>query len=859
MKEPLAEFLERLGEGDADSFGALTSFIEWVQTSQGFSLYPAQEEALTGLAMESHVVLSTPTGTGKSLVAAGAHFLALQRGERTVYTAPIKALVSEKFFDLVELFGAANVGMITGDSAINSEAPIICCTAEILANLSLRDPQADNITQVVMDEFHYYAEPDRGWAWQVPLLLMQDAQFLLMSATLGDMSELAADLRERSGRDVELVTGVDRPVPLEFSYAVTPVHETVEKLQADAKTPIYLVHFNQAQAVERAQAISSLKLISKEQRNEIAAVIGNFTFAKGFGQILSRYVRAGIGVHHAGMLPKYRRLIEQLAQRGLLRVICGTDTLGVGINVPIRTVVLTALTKFDGSKMRRLSAREFHQIAGRAGRAGFDSRGDVVIEAPEHEIENLKAELKAADKPGKRKKVAKKQAPAGFVTWNEGTMERLITSEPEPLVSRMRVTHSMVLSVISRNETRENQAIGVMRRLIFDSHEPAQNKFAHARRAIEIFRTLRRSQIVEVDSSTGNRLLRLTVDLQENFALNQPLSPFAIASIELLDPESEQYALDVISIIEATLEDPRVILRAQEHRARGEAIGTMKADGIEYEERMELLEEVTYPKPLEELLEAAYESYVHDVPWARDFQISPKTVVRDMIERAFSFRDLVNFYDLGRAEGVVLRYLSDAYRALNQTVPASAKTEELSAYIDWLGELARQVDSSLLDEWEALSHPEQLIEEHQHTGTGAKADGQISAPQSVRPLTHNTNAFRVMVQNAVFQRVQAAAHEQYSRLADLDSAHGFTRRRWEQALDTYYDEYDSLGFGAEARNPTLLTVDREDSRKWVFRQTFDDPSNDHDWGITGYVDLDASDEDGEAVIIVQHVGPFGEA
>lgn len=600
-------------------------------------------------------------------------------------------------------------------------------------------------------------------------------------------------------------------------------------------------------------------MVDRAGRDEIAEAIGAFKFSAGFGQTLSRLVRSGIGVHHAGMLPKYRRLVEQLAQRGLLKVICGTDTLGVGINVPIRTVVITALTKFDGEKMRRLSAREFHQIAGRAGRAGYDTEGDVIVLAPEHEVENAKQSAKAAAKAAAGKKVGKgpkkKAAPQGFVAWNEQTLERLVASEPEPLVSRMRVTHSMVLGVIGRGEEWEGEALNTMQMLIFDSHEPKAAKFAHARTALEIFRTLRNGGIVEVHEERGEKLLRLTVELQSNFALNQPLSPFALAAIELLAPESESYALDVISIIEATLEDPRAILRAQEHRARGEAVAAMKADGIEYDERMELLEQITYPKPLEELLGEAYDAYVKEVPWARDYELRPKSVVRDMIERAFGFRDLVSHYQLGRAEGGVLRYLSDAYRAFERTIPESAKTPELDELIDWLGELVRQVDSSLIDEWEELANPEAVAE---HAAREEADD--VLAPPTARSLLANERAFLVMVRNALFRRVQAAAFERYDELDELDGPQGFGAERWREALDGYYTEYEEIRVDADARAAGLLHLDRSGAPEgtWSFRQVLLDPAGDHDWAIEGDIDLVESEALGEAVVRVTRVGPLAE-
>ena len=863
----LAAILDELqvqGAAPPDADETYARFETWVADELALTLYPAQEEALLSLAFGEHVILATPTGTGKSLVAMGAHFAALCRGERTVYTAPIKALVSEKFFALVEVFGAERVGMVTGDTSINPDAPVLCCTAEILANLALRDRDAGGIAQVVMDEFHFYADPERGWAWQVPLLMMPSAQFLLMSATLGDVTDLAEDLTRRTGRAAARVTGVERPVPLHFSYEVKAVHEAVEELLQNRGTPAYLVYFNQSHAVEQAQALASIRVVDRAGRDEIAEALGDFRFSTGFGQTLSRLVRSGLGVHHAGMLPRYRRLVEQLAQRGLLRVICGTDTLGVGINVPIRTVVLSGLTKFDGERMRRLSAREFHQIAGRAGRAGFDTEGDVIVLAPEHEVENARQSAKSLAKAAAGKKAGKgpkkKSAPPGFVAWSEQTLDKLVASEPEPLVSRMRVTHSMVLSVIGRGERREGEALATMRTLVFDSHEPRHAQFEHARTALAIFRTLRQGGIVEVvhgpfDELRGReqRLLRLTVELQSNFALNQPLSPFALAAIELLDPESPDYALDVISVIEATLEDPRAILRAQEHRARGEAISAMKAEGIEYDQRMELLEEVAHPQPLRELLGEAYEAYAKEVPWARDYELRPKSVVRDMVERAFGFRDLVSFYGLGRAEGSVLRYLSDAFRAIERTVPERAKSPELEELIDWLGELVRQVDSSLLDEWQALHDESNAL----GGATGAADGGSLRSAargEAPRSLLANERAFTVMVRNALFRRVQAAAFERYDELAELDGPHGFGAERWRDALDGYFGEHDEIRIDADARSARLLELDRTGPDVWRFRQVLLDPRGDLDWGIEGAVDLEASERLGEPVILVEGVG-----
>jgi superfamily II RNA helicase len=822
--------------GTAEPDAVFDAFAGWAK-QQGLALYPHQEEALIEVVSGANVILSTPTGSGKSLVAAGAHFAALAAGQRSFYTAPIKALVSEKFFALCAAFGADRVGMMTGDASVNADAPIICCTAEVLASIALRDGADAGVGQVVMDEFHYYADPDRGWAWQVPIIELTAAQFILMSATLGDVSRFEADLTRRTGRPTAVVRSAERPVPLLYSYVITPLHETLEELLTTHQAPVYVVHFTQAAAIEQAQALMSVNVCTRAEKDEIAALIGGFRFTAGFGRTLSRLVRHGIGVHHAGMLPKYRRLVETLAQAGLLKVICGTDTLGVGINVPIRTVVFTALSKYDGSKTRLLQAREFHQIAGRAGRAGFDTSGRVVVQAPEHVIENEKALAKAGDDAKKRRKVVRKKPPQGFVSWGQPTFERLVAADPEPLTSSFRVSHAMLLNVIAR----PGDAFTAMRHLLTDNHEDRAAQRQHIHQAIAIYRALLAGGVVErlAEPDAEGRQVRLTVDLQFDFALNQPLSPLALAAIDLLDRDAPDYPLDVVSAIEATLDNPRTVLSAQQFRARGEAVAQMKADGLDYDTRMDRLESVTHPRPLADLLEAAYGMYRRGHPWVADYELAPKSVVRDMYERAMTFVEYVGFYGLSRSEGLVLRYLADAYKALRQTVPDEAKTEELTDLIEWLGELVRQVDSSLLDEWEQLRDP-----------SGVLATGEPSRPPAV---TGNPRAFRVLVRNALFRRVELAALGHYAELGELDADAGWDAAAWEAAVEPYFDVHDEIGTGPDARGPALLIID-EGAQAWTVRQIFDDPAGDHDWGFSAEVDLAASAEAGQAVLRVTEVG-----
>jgi superfamily II RNA helicase len=828
---------DRLPDGD-DPDAVFTAFAQWT-AEQGFDLYPHQEEALIEIVSGANVILSAPTGSGKSLVATGAHFTALARDDRTFYTAPIKALVSEKFFALCDIFGPDEVGMMTGDGTVNGGAQIICCTAEVLANLALREGTAADVGQVVMDEFHYYADPDRGWAWQVPLIELPQAQFVLMSATLGDVTRFEADLTRRTGRPTAVVSSAERPVPLSFSFAMTPLHETVRELLDTHEAPIYIVHFTQAAAIEQAQALMSVNVSTRAEKDEIAELIGRFRFSSGFGKTLSRLVRHGIAVHHAGMLPKYRRLVETLAQAGLLKVICGTDTLGVGINVPIRTVLFTGLSKYDGTRTRLLMAREFHQIAGRAGRAGFDTMGRVVVQAPEHVIENERALAKAGDDPKKRRKVVRRKPPEGMVSWGQPTFDRLVTAEPEPLRSSFAVSHAMLLNVISR----PGNAFRAMMHLLRENDEdlPAQRRHVH--QAIAIYRALLAGGVVQrLDAPDADgRCVRLTVDLQEDFALNQPLSPLALAAIELLDRNAPEYPLDVLSVIEATLENPRQVLSAQLFRARGEAVAAMKAEGIEYEERMDLLEAVTYPRPRADLLEAAYNIYKQGHPWVADHELSPKSVARDMFERAMTFGEYIHFYGLARSEGLVLRYMADAYKAMRQTVPEDARTEELSDLIEWLGELVRQVDHSLIDEWEKLRNP---VEEAEHL-----------AADRPPALTGNKRAFRVLVRNALFRRVELAALRRWEDLGDLDGDDGWDAADWSEALEPFFEEHDEIRTGPDARGPAMLIIEeRPADGEWRVRQIFDDPEDDHDWGFSAAVDLQGSDEAGEAVIRVLSVG-----
>ena len=817
---------------------ALDLFLGWVE-SRGIELWDHQAEALLDLAAGNHVILGTPTGSGKSMVALGMCFLAVCTDRRAYYTAPIKALVSEKFFELVNVLGRDNVGMITGDVAINSGAPVICCTAEILANDALRGGEHADVGCVAMDEFHFYADRDRGWAWQVPLLALPNTQFLLMSATLGDVDDIADSLEGRTGRAVDRVLDAERPVPLEYRFVDTTLEGTVELAIRNGEAPVYVVHFSQDAALKSAQALASYGVSSKEQREAIKQAIKGTRFTTGFGKTLRRLLGCGVGVHHAGMLPRYRLLVEKLAQQGLLPVICGTDTLGVGINVPIHTVLLTALSKFDGRRMRHLNAREFHQIAGRAGRSGFDTEGLVVAEATEYDIENARALRKAGGDPKKaRQKSRAKRPPEGFVGWNEQTFDRLVAATPEKLHPRMRVTHSMVLAEVSQG----GDAWARVHELVDASAQPDDEKALLAQRADEIFATLLDAGVVTKREGPDGDYWSTTIDVPEDFALDQPLSPFLLAALELLDPESETYALDVISMVESTLEDPNQILRAQQRIERDRAMTRMKSEGIDYDERIDRLQEVTWPKPLADVLEPAFERYCEEVPWARDYELSCKSVLRDMVETASDFKGYIQRYGIARSEGTLLRYLSEAFRALDRTVPAEKRDERLDDIVSWLRRVVRTVDSSLMDEW---------------AGTETDEVDAGAAPGEADVVVRDRRGVTLLVRNALWARVRLAASGRTDELGELDADWGWREMPWRRALDGFYEQHDEILLDGDARSSAFLQVDETAEKTehlWHVHQAFHDVDGDSDFGIWADVDLDATQDEGAVIFRNYHVG-----
>ena len=818
---------------------AFMMFLEY-EESCGIELWPHQEEACMALALGDHVVLGTPTGSGKSTVALWLAFLALATGQRMYYTAPIKALVSEKFFDFVARLGRDNVGMVTGDVSINASASVICCTAEILANEALRYGSDANVAYAALDEFHFFGDRERGWAWQVPLLTLPYTQFLLMSATLGDTTAVREKIEEQTGRSVTTVADAPRPVPLEYLFADdTALEGTVELALRRDEAPLYIVHFSQDEALKSAQALASFGISSKEQRQAIKEAVGGGRFTTAFGKTLKRLLLMGVGVHHAGMLPRYRRTVEQLAQLGLLPVICGTDTLGMGINVPIRTVLLTALAKYDGTRVRRLNAREFHQIAGRAGRSGFDTQGTVIAQATKYDIERKRALAKAGGDPKKARKIKTSKPPEGFVGWNEDTYRRLVDAAPETLRPRMEMTHAIALAEVMQG----GPAWQRTHDLVDDSLQSDEEKERLHLRVDEVFATLQAAELIGCErDEDGEEDWFVQGEVPEGFALDQPLSPFLLATLELLDRESDTYALDVISLVEATLEQPRQVLRAQEKEARSAAVAAMKADGVDYEERMERLEEITYPKPLEDLLSAAFDAYCRSMPWALDYELAPKSVLRDMVETASDFKTYVQRYGLSRCEGILLRYLSDAFHVLDRTVPPDAYDERLDDIVCWLGWLVRSIDSSLFDEW---------------AGNEDEGGADAAAPEAEDVVVVDRRAVQLLVRNALFARVRLAALGKVEELGALDADWGYTAARWSEVLDAFYAEHEEILLNGDARSSAYLDVDESSEQSehlWHVRQIFLDSDADLDFRIEADLDLDATQEEGQAVFVNYRVG-----
>ncbi|MEW6435300.1 MAG: DUF3516 domain-containing protein [Myxococcota bacterium] len=841
---PLAALLPPKGGPRLSTDEILDRFVSYV-ASTGLSLYPAQEEAMLELLGGKHVVLATPTGSGKSLVALALHFQAMAEGKTSFYTCPIKALVNEKFFALCDAFGAENVGMMTGDAAINRDAPILCCTAEILSNLSIRQ-QRQFADAVVMDEFHYYGDKDRGVAWQVPLLSLPDTQFLLMSATLGDTSAIAQSLTAITRREVAEIRSAQRPVPLDFRYAETPLHETVQDLLHENKAPVYLVNFTQRSAAEQAQNLMSVDVCTKEEKQKLKEALQGVRFDTPFGKDLKRLLLHGIGLHHAGLLPKYRRVVERLSQQGMLKVISGTDTLGVGVNIPIRTVLFTQLCKFDGEKTVVLPVRDFQQIAGRAGRKGFDDRGFVVAQAPAHVIENARLAQKKAE--GKRNVTLQKPPQKGYVHWDKGTFERLTVSQPEKLESRFTVTHALLMNLLQAYQDASTSGYRRLVELVALSHTSPVLKGRLLKHARVLFRSLVAAGVVQVEKKTPTMPAHVKVadGLQKDFSLNHTLSLFLLEVLPKLDPARETYALDVLTLVEAILENPDAVLFAQRDRAKDEKIRELKAQGVEYDQRMIELEKVDYPKPNAEFIYGTFDEFAAKHPWVGHENIRPKSVARELFEKCQTFNEFVKDYGVQRSEGVLLRYLSDVYKTLVQNVPESARTEGLEDIAAYLLTTLKHTDSSLLEEWEALRYGRQL---------GLVVKPGEEAPRPKTDLAKDEKALKARVRAELHQLVRLLAKKAYEDVMEQlpPESELLDAKALEAALAPYWAEHPSIDVTPRARQPLLTQFIEVEPRLWTVRHALLDSAGEQDWYLEGVVDLRGREDVDGALVALRSI------
>ena len=862
LKDFLNELVEKFNghRSDISSEDVLEQFMAWAE-ARGTTLYPAQEEAILELLDGKNVILNTPTGSGKSMVALALHFDSLVHNRRSVYTCPIKALVNEKWMALCKEFGAENVGLSTGDATVNRDAPIICCTAEILSNMALCEGETLTITDIVMDEFHYYSDKERGVAWQVPLLTLPQSRFLLMSATVGATEFFERDMTKHTGRESVTVRSTQRPVPLDFSYSTTEISTEVQKLVNEGKAPVYVVHFTQAAAASNAQNFMSLDLCTKEEKVKINEAIKEVRFASPYGPDVKRWLKQGIGLHHAGLLPKYRILCEKLAQQGLLKVICGTDTLGVGVNVPIRTVLFTQLCKYSGDKTAILTARDFHQIAGRAGRKGFDNVGYVVAQAPEHVIENLKLEAKSRTTG---KKFQKRKPPEhGYIPFDENTFKRLIDASPEPLTSSFQVNHGMLLNILSR----PTDGCRAMRALLKDCHESAASKKQLQHRAFLLFRSLVEKKIIEFVPAVaeGYSHLRVNMNLQDDFSMNQPLSLYLLDTLPKLDKDSPEYALDVITLCESILENPEAILRIQQSKARDARMNELKAQGMEYNQRLEELEKVEYPKPLRDFIYDTFNAFADIHPWV-DENIEPKSIVREMFENFTTFSGYVKQYNLQRMEAILLRHLNGVYKVLSQTVPDGYKNEELLEMQDYLGEMIRRVDSSLLEEWEKMAHPEDYQKRLDEGASEDEIEKAFGADKAAADITYDKKRFLNMVRQRIFQIMMSLQKQDFSDVLDSladDLAEGelladadgtpWTEKRLIETMAAYTAEHHKFRMDVEGRALSHTIVTYEGNIMHI-QQMLQDEEGFNDWSIDFTVNLDESREAGMPLLKLARIG-----
>jgi len=696
-----------------------------------------------------------------------------------------------------------------------------------------------------MDEFHYYGDEERGVAWQIPLIAMRDSVFLLMSATLGDTAEIARRLSEFTDRKVSVITNAQRPVPLAFEYRESHTHETVESLVQEGNAPVYLVNFTQRDCAEQAQNLMSINVTSKDEKKEIARQLEDVRFDTPYGKEFSRFIRHGIGVHHAGLLPRYRRVVEKLAQQGLVKVISGTDTLGVGVNIPIRTVVIRQLYKFNGEKQVIVSAREFHQIAGRAGRKGFDDRGLVVVQAPEWVVENRRIEAKLAANPHLKNKLRKKSPPPRALPWDEQTFVRLRNAEPEALEPRFTVTHGMMVNLL-QSASENGGGYRRLIQLIGRSHGTDADKRERRRRAAKLMHSLRRADIVRVERTPAGNAFVVSDRLQKDFSLNHALSLYLVQTIPLLE-QDETHGLKMLTLVESILENPRPVLLRQVDLAKDELVAELKAEGVPYEERMEKLEKVTWPKPELEFIEESFAAFCMSHPWVDGEDIHPKNVAREMYERCFDFNLYVQHLGIARSEGVLLRYLSQVYKAAVQNVPRDLWTPEFEDILAFFHGIVRRVDATLIEEWTLLMEGP----------SAGETESPVAAPTRRPSVLDDPRSFKARVRDEMHALLQALARKDFEQAALLlhaDGDHAVTPDELDALMAPFFADHDAVDLTPLAR-AAHNTVMREDTHgHWTVFQKVIAKDGSDDFGIECVVDLVVPRDETGPLISLRRLG-----
>ncbi len=434
-------------------------FYEQFLWSRGLEPYPVQEQAISAIFAGKNVLVTVPTGTGKTLMAKAALFRAFHRNERAVYTTPLRALTEEKYRELCADFGEGNVGFATGDYKVNREAPIQVEVAEILWNRIVADKHVAPAEIVVMDEGHYFNDPERGYVWEQSMIgLDPRTQLIVLSATVGHPEKFVqwAEITRRV--PMALVDSRERKVPLVHEFREEMLIDTVKGLAHAGDVPAIVFVFGREQCFEVARLVKSCRrFTTDEERAQVEKLCDEALLPAGEAKELRPLLAHGIGIHHAGILPRYKQLVEQLALERLIKFVISTETIAAGINLPARTVVFPSLRKFIKREPRIITAAEYHQMAGRAGRPQFDDRGLAIALAPEQVVSDLKKELKdAAKRPAydegkvKRSVYGRARADAqkhGDVIWTPELHAELVKGEPAELRSKTKITAEQVIAI----------------------------------------------------------------------------------------------------------------------------------------------------------------------------------------------------------------------------------------------------------------------------------------------------------------------------------------------------------------------------------------------------------------------------